>query len=99
MAPKEALVQRPIEQRIYLIRGQRVMLDSDLAELYGVPVKRLNEQVKRNARRFPADFLFQLTSNEFRSLRSQIATPSGRGGRRHLPLRSPNMAQLWRQVC
>lgn len=53
-----------IEQRILLIRGQRVMIDSDLAELYGVPTKRLNEQVKRNRERFPNDFMFQLTAEE-----------------------------------
>ena len=62
------------------------MLDSDLAELYDVPTRRLNEQVKRNIERFPDDFMFQLTTDEFESLRSQIATSkSGRGGRRYLP--------------
>jgi len=61
------------------------MLDSDLAELYGVPSKRLNEQVKRNIRRFPVDFMFQLSQSEFESLRSQIATSKLRGGRRYLP--------------
>ena len=86
-----------IESQIFLIRGQKVMLDADLAELYGVPIKRLNEQVRRNSERFPEDFMFQLTTEEFAnlksefetsSLRSQIATsnnPAGRGGRRHLP--------------
>lgn len=73
-----------IESRILLIRAHRVMLDSDLAELYGVTTKRLNEQVKRNKQRFPADFMFQLTSDEAKSLRSQIAT-SKRGGRRYRP--------------
>ena len=63
-----------IQKRIYLLRGHRVMLDHDLAELYGVTAKRLNEQVKRNRRRFPADFIIQLTSKETHSLRSQIAT-------------------------
>jgi ORF6N domain len=61
-----------IESRILLIRGHKVMLDSDLAELYGVTTKRLNEQVKRNRERFPADFMFQLTSGEATSLTSQI---------------------------
>ncbi len=76
-----------IERRIYLIRGQKVMIDEDLAELYGVPTKRLNEQVKRNSRRFPADFMFQLTRDQAEALRSQIATSKkGRGGRRTLPL-------------
>lgn len=75
-----------IERRIYLIRGQKVMLDSDLAGLYEVPTKRLNEAVKRNAKRFPTDFMFQLTAEEAESLRSQIATSNiGRGGRRYLP--------------
>jgi len=75
-----------IEQRIYLIRKQKVMLDADLAELYGVPTRRLNEQVRRNFNRFPGDFMFQLTFEEAESLRSQIATSkTGRGGRRYLP--------------
>ncbi len=75
-----------IESRIHLLRGQRVMLDSDLAELYGVPVKRINEQVARNANRFPSDFAYQLTLEEFANLKSQIATSSsGHGGRRKLP--------------
>ncbi|MDP2812055.1 MAG: ORF6N domain-containing protein [Rhodocyclaceae bacterium] len=60
--------------RIHLVRGQRVMLDSDLADLYGVTTKRFNEQVRRNLERFPADFMFQLTDEEHDSLRSQIAT-------------------------
>jgi len=63
-----------IATRIYMIRGQRVMLDKDLAKLYGVSVKRLNEQVKRNIKRFPQDFMFLLTLQEVRVLRSQIAT-------------------------
>lgn len=75
-----------IERRIYLIRSQKVMLDVDLAELYGVPTHRLNEQVKRNRKRFPKDFMFQLTKEEAESLRSQIAISNiGRGGRRSLP--------------
>ncbi len=79
----------PIERvanLIYLIRDQKVMLDSDLADLYGVPTERLNEQVKRNADRFPRDFAFQLTNEEYSSLMSQIAiSKKGRGGRRKLP--------------
>lgn len=70
--------------KIYLIRNEKVMLDSDLAELYGVETKRLNEQVKRNIDRFPDDFMFQLTETEFENLKSQIATSSW-GGRRTLP--------------
>ncbi|MGD0058839.1 MAG: ORF6N domain-containing protein [Verrucomicrobiia bacterium] len=75
-----------IERMIYFIRGQKVMLDSDLAEIYGVTTKRLNEQVGRNADRFPPDFAFQLTRQEVANLRSQIATSkAGRGGRRYQP--------------
>lgn len=69
-----------LKNRIHVIRGQQVMLDKDLAELYGVEVKRLNEAVKRNIERFPEDFMFQLTVSEYDSLRSQIATlKTGRG--------------------
>ena len=74
-----------IEQRIYTIRGVRVILDSDLAALYGVPTKRLNEQYRRNRKRFPQDFAFQLTAGEADSLRSQIATSRSHGGRRYRP--------------
>lgn len=63
-----------VEPLLHVLRGERVILDVDLARIYGVPTKRLNEQVRRNAERFPADFMFQLTRPEFRSLRSQIAT-------------------------
>ena len=63
-----------VERSILILRGRRVILDSDLAALYGVPVKRLNEQVKRNAGRFPPDFAFVLTKEEGATLRSQIAT-------------------------
>jgi len=75
-----------VERAILILRGHRVILDSDLAALYGVPVKRLNEQVKRNADRFPPDFAFQLTREEFDNLKSQIATSSSEwGGKRKLP--------------
>ncbi len=75
-----------LEQRIHLVRGVRVMLDEDLAQVYGVTTKRLNEQVKRNRARFPEDFMFQLTQAEAETLRSQIATTkTGRGGRRTRP--------------
>lgn len=67
-----------IEAMIYTIRNQRVMLDSDLANLYGVETKRLNEQVRRNLDRFPLDFMFQLTSDEFEVLKSQFATSKNR---------------------
>src|SRR5438445_12167857 len=76
----------PIERRILLMRGQKVMLDVDLANLYGVTVGRLNEAVKRNSKRFPRDFMFQLSLQELRNLKSQIAISSSRwGGRRHQP--------------
>jgi hypothetical protein len=76
-----------IERQIYIVRGQRVMLDADLAKLYGVNTKRLNEQVKRNRERFPDDFAFLLTPHELAILRSQIATSSlGHGGRRYRPM-------------
>ena len=70
--------------KIYLVRGLKVMLDEDLAMLYEVATKRLNEQVMRNRSRFPKDFMFRLTSKEFRNLKSQFAT-SRWGGRRKLP--------------
>jgi hypothetical protein len=74
-----------IEKKILLIRSQKVMLDEHLAELYGVTTKRLNEQVKRNLKRFPPDFMFQLNEEEAKILRSQIATSKAqRGGRRYL---------------
>ncbi len=75
-----------IERSILLIRGHKVLLDVDLAALYRVPTKRLNEQVRRNRARFPEDFMFQLTAEEATSLRSQFATSNkGRGGRRYAP--------------
>ena len=77
---------RKVDSIIHVLRGQRVILDSDLAELYGVPVKHLNQQIKRNARRFPPDFLFQLSRAEHANLRSQLVTSSSdHGGRRYLP--------------
>ena len=79
-----ATVER-IDRYIHSVRGQKVMLDTDLARLYGVEVKRLNEQVRRNADRFPLEFMFRLTPEEFARLRSQFATSKGRGGRRYLP--------------
>jgi hypothetical protein len=74
-----------ITTRIYLIRNKKVKLDRDLAELYDVETRRLNEQVKRNKVRFPEDFIFQLTKKEFENLKSLFATSSW-GGRRKLPL-------------
>jgi phage regulator Rha-like protein len=75
-----------VESRIFFLRHHRVILDADIAKLYGVPVKRLNEQVKRNQDRFPSDFMFRLTEKEHAALRSQIATSKkSRGGRRYPP--------------
>ncbi len=88
MSPKKPILPllMSVEERIHLIRGQRIVLDKDLAELYGLPTYRLNEQVKRNRDRFPADFMFQLTIQEVSNLRSQIAiSKNGKGGRRYLP--------------
>jgi hypothetical protein len=79
---------KPIARAIIILRGHRVLLDTELAALYGVTTKRLNEQVRRNAERFPWDFMFQLTAAETTALRSQFATSkatAGRGGRRYLP--------------
>ena len=76
-----------IEKMIYVIRGQKVMLDSDLAELYGVETKVLNQSVRRNLDRFPQDFMFQLTPEEYHFLKSQIVTSkNGSGGKQKLPL-------------
>lgn len=75
-----------IERMIYVIRGQKVMLDSDLAELYHVPTGRMNEQVKRNLDRFPPDFMFQMTEEEFEQLRKMVDPADEKwGGRRYLP--------------
>lgn len=87
MAKKELqllVAEQKILNRIYFIRGQKVMLDEDLAQMYGVETKRLNEQLKRNLKRFPKDFMFRLTAKEYENLKSQNATSSW-GGRRTLP--------------
>ncbi len=76
-----------IQNMIYVIRGQKVLLDSDLAQLYGVETKALNRQVRRNLIRFPEDFMFQLTKEEYESLKCQIGTSKvGRGGKQKQPL-------------
>lgn len=93
---KSTIKETPVEELVYLIRGEKVMLDSDLAMIYGVETKRLNEQVKRNTGRFPDDFMFQLTQKEWEALKSQNATAKNtelksqnatsiKGGRRTLP--------------
>jgi len=87
MAKKELQVlvaEQKILSRIFVVRGQKVMIDEDLASMYRVETKRLNEQVKRNSKRFPRDFMFTLTQKEFDNLKSQNATSSW-GGRRKLP--------------
>ena len=86
MPKRPAQLAIPVESRILILRHQRVILDSDLAELYGVTVKQLNQQVKRNRERFPTDFMFQLTAKEDQILRSQIVTSRKKhGGRRYPP--------------
>ena len=90
---KEAVMRKPavalarrVESRILILRGQKVILDSDLAELYGVAVRHLNQQVKRNAKRFPVEFRFQISPHELEILRSQNVISSDRhGGRRYTP--------------
>jgi ORF6N domain len=83
---RSAAIAIEIERAIHVIRGQRVMLDADLATLYGVTTRVLNQQVSRNKDRFPEDFAFQLTQQEFTTLMSQIVTSKiGRGGRRKRP--------------
>lgn len=88
--PAPALALEAITHRIFVLRGQKVLLDSDLAALYGVQTRRLNEQVRRNRERFPKDFIFELTRQEFADLKSHFATSSApgkrHGGRRKLPL-------------
>ena len=82
---QSSLEMEPVESLIHLIRGQRIILDADLARVYGVPTKRLNEAVKRTLERCPSDFSFLLKPQDVASLRSQIATSNSRGGRRYLP--------------
>ena len=82
---KEKIDEITIRNLIYVIRGQQVMLDSDLAMLYQVETKAFNQAVKRNVERFPEEFCFQLTRDEYNTLRSQIVTSKGKGGRRYLP--------------
>jgi hypothetical protein len=87
--PKEVIAEKRILKTIMVIRGEKVILDSDLAELYGVETRRLNEQVRRSIPKFPDDFMFQLSKEEFDSLKSQIAiSSSGWGGRRKPPFHS-----------
>jgi len=87
MKEKQLIPNERIIQKIFVIRGQKVMFDSDLAMLYGVETKVLKQAVKRNINHFPGDFMFQLTAKEFENLRSQIVTSSsGHGGQRYAPV-------------
>jgi hypothetical protein len=87
MANTDLVAVGRIERAIHVVRGEKVMLDSDLALLYGVTTSQLNQQVRRNSDRFPKDFAFRLTRKEFTILRSQVATSSSDwGGRRSMPL-------------
>ena len=86
MGRKRTMMAKPIESQIYRVRGQRVLIDSDLAALYGVEVRALNQAVKRNRNRFPPDFVFRLKEKESEELRSQgVISRGGHGGRRYLP--------------
>jgi hypothetical protein len=86
MPDQHAVSLERVERAILILRGHRVILDSDLADLYGVETRRLNEQVRRNEARFPEDFAFQVTPEELDNLKSQLATSRGQwGGRRKLP--------------
>ncbi|MGA7048959.1 MAG: ORF6N domain-containing protein [Candidatus Sulfotelmatobacter sp.] len=86
MPKQRTALASAVESRIFFLRHQRVILDADIAELYGVPVRVLNQQIKRNRERFPSDFVFQLTAKEHENLRSQIVISSNtHGGRRYPP--------------
>jgi hypothetical protein len=86
MAKTALVMARKVDSKIFVLRGQRVILDTDLAELYGVQARHLNQQVKRNARRFPLAFRFQLSEHEFKILRSQnVISSEGHGGTRYRP--------------
>jgi hypothetical protein len=106
IVPASAISPPGIEARIHQVRGQRVMLDRDLAEMYGVDTKVLNQAVARNASRFPADFSFVLTSEELENLRFQFGTSRSWGGRRYMPRvfrpRAPHRrtrAEIRRKFC
>jgi hypothetical protein len=86
MTKTAIVVARKVDSKIFVLRGQRVILDTDLAELYGVQVRQLNQQAKRNAKRFPPAFRFQLSSHELKTLKSQnVISSEGHGGARYLP--------------
>src|SRR5215472_5348694 len=86
MNPTALVLTKKVATKILILRNQKVILDSDLAELYGVPVRQLNQQVKRNRDRFPSDFRFAITAAEYQNLRSQnVISSTALGGRRYLP--------------
>ena len=86
MAKAAMVAARKVDSKIFVLRGQRVILDTDLAELYGVQARHLNQQVKRNAKRFPVAFRFQISAHEFKILRSQnVISSEGHGGARYRP--------------
>lgn len=95
----EVVVAPAIEKRIFVVRERQVMLDEDLADLYGVETKRLVQQVKRNLKRFPDDFMFQLSKAETEVLRSQIATSNGSADAVTRPLSSPSRGWRCSRVC
>ncbi|MHC4295038.1 MAG: ORF6N domain-containing protein [Planctomycetota bacterium] len=100
MAKREIIPLERIQKAILVIRDQKVLLDADLAVFYGVETKALVRAVKRNTERFPEDFMFQLTKTEFETLRCQIGTSNGRGGRRYAPyaFTEQGVAMLWRSA-
>jgi hypothetical protein len=93
----DVLPATPVQDRIFTVRGEKVILDSDLAEIYGVETRRLNEQVRRNADRFPSDFSFVLTPQEVTNLKSQIATSSFHGGVEKSLASLPSTGPSWLQ--
>jgi len=98
--PKDLIQGKRILKIIMVIRGEKVILNSDLAKLYGVETRWLNEQIRRNRDNFPEDFMFQLTKEEFVNLKSQIATSiSGWGGRRKQPLVFTEHGDCRQQMC
>ena len=96
---KELMPIEIIERKIYLIRGHKVLLDSDLAELYGVEVKRLKRQVRRNINRFPEDFMFQLQKEEYESLRSYFGTLKRGEHAKYLPYAFTEQGVAMFRVC
>jgi len=97
MSKRQSRLTVSVESRILVLRHHKVILDTDLAELYGVPVRHLNQQVKRNVERFPSDFMFQLTAKEDTALRSQfVISKKAAVGAVILPMPLPNTARSWR---